>query len=222
VRPVSRRKFPDGVGPYAIGVEVVGLAELHRALLTVPSLLLAVVVLTVAGMPATAAVPGAVGGEIGLDGGGLDPGAPEDPTVEVLGTGPDVPPEAAAGYYVHVSISEQLVRVFLDGVEIRRMVCSTGVPGTDWATPTGRFYIQNRGEYFFSERYEQGARWWVSFRDWGIYLFHSVPVDRTGEVISEEADKLGQPASHGCVRLSMEDARWFYETIPEGTPVDID
>ncbi|HCW51160.1 MAG TPA: L,D-transpeptidase, partial [Clostridiales bacterium] len=75
---------------------------------------------------------------------------------------------------------------------------------------------------FFSERYEQGARWWVSFRDWGIYLFHSVPVDRTGEVIPEEADKLGQPASHGCVRLSMEDARWFYETIPEGTPVDID
>jgi lipoprotein-anchoring transpeptidase ErfK/SrfK len=198
------------------------LAELERTLLAVPSLLLAVVVLTVAGMPAAATVPATVGEDIGLHGGALDPGVPEDPTVGVQGTGPEVPPDAAAGYYVHVSISEQLVRVFLDGVEVRRMVCSTGVPETDWATPTGRFYIQNRGEYFFSERYEQGARWWVSFRDWGLYLFHSVPLDRTGKVIQEEADKLGQPASHGCVRLGMEDARWFYETIPEGTPVDIE
>ena len=99
------------------------------------------------------------------------------------------------------------------------MVCSAGTAAKP--TPTGRFFIQNRGEVFFSEKYQQGGKWWVSFRDWGIYLFHSVPTNRNGEIIPEEAAKLGRPASHGCVRLSMADARWLYDTIPEETPVDI-
>ncbi|MBC7345294.1 MAG: L,D-transpeptidase, partial [Clostridia bacterium] len=32
---------------------------------------------------------------------------------------------------------------------------------------------------------------------------------------------LGQPASHGCIRLTMEDARWIYDHIPRGAPVHI-
>ena len=37
----------------------------------------------------------------------------------------------------------------------------------------------------------------------------------------QEVDKLGQKASHGCIRLSMDDSLWFYENIPQGTPVII-
>jgi lipoprotein-anchoring transpeptidase ErfK/SrfK len=130
-----------------------------------------------------------------------------------------VPEDARSGYYIHVSLDEQLVRIYLNGEEVRRMICSSGTP--DMPTPTGRFNLQNRGEQFFSPKYQQGAKWWVSFRDWGIYLFHSVPFDTSGEIIPEEAAKLGQPASHGCIRLSMEDARWFYENMPDKAPVDI-
>jgi len=174
--------------------------------LAVPVLLAAVILAVVAGMPTIAAMPPAGPSESG----GEDTGRVA------------VPVDALHGYYVHVDTAEQVVRVFLDEVLIRRMVCSTGLADQDNATPTGRFYIQNRGPVFFSEKYQQGARWWVSFRDWGLYLFHSVPIDRQGEVITEEAVKLGQPVSHGCVRLSMEDALWFYETIPQGAPVDIE
>ena len=39
--------------------------------------------------------------------------------------------------------------------------------------------------------------------------------------MEEEGNKLGQPASHGCVRLTVADAEWFYNQIPEGTPVTI-
>ena len=35
----------------------------------------------------------------------------------------------------------------------------------------------------------------------------------------EEAAKLGQKASHGCIRLSLEDSIWFYENVTQGTPV---
>ncbi len=154
------------------------------------------------------------GGDV-LAPGGTVPGADPDPDSD-----PAVPADARSGYYVRVSLVEQLVRVYLDGREIRTMVCSAGT--AEKPTPTGRFHVQNRGEWFFSEKYQQGAKWWVSFKDWGIYLFHSVPMTRDQEIIPEEAAKLGQPASHGCVRLAVEDARWIYDTIPEGTPVDID
>ena len=56
----------------------------------------------------------------------------------------------------------------------------------------------------------------------GNYLFHSVPVDAEGNVIEEEAKKLGCPASHGCVRLSFPDAKWLYDHVPDGAWVVID
>ena len=31
--------------------------------------------------------------------------------------------------------------------------------------------------------------------------------------------RLGINASHGCVRLSIENAKWIYDTIPSGTKV---
>jgi len=195
--------MPDAVGhPARVSRRII-------SILTATAVLLAVTVLaTVGAPPAFSAVPstgGRPGGDSVVPGG--DPGDPA------------VPADAQEGYYIRVLLDRQVVLVYLDGREIRAMVCSAGTAAKP--TPTGRFFIQNRGEFFFSEKYQQGGRWWVSFRDWGIYLFHSVPTDRNGEIIPEEAAKLGRPASHGCVRLSMADARWLYDTIPEGAPVDI-
>jgi len=192
--------MPDTVGyPARVSRRII-------SILTATAVLLAITVLATLGAPpAFSAVP-STGGQPG--------GNPVVPAGD-----PVVPADAQEGYYIRVLLDRQVVLVYLDGQEIRAMVCSAGTAAKP--TPTGRFFIQNRGEFFFSEKYQQGGKWWVSFRDWGIYLFHSVPTDRNGEIIPEEAAKLGQPASHGCVRLSMADARWLYDTIPEETPVDI-
>ena len=32
---------------------------------------------------------------------------------------------------------------------------------------------------------------------------------------------LGIPASHGCVRLKVEEAKWLYDNIPSGTKLII-
>jgi len=202
--------MPDAVGhPARVSRRII-------SILTATAVLLAVVVLvTVGALHAFSAVPstgGQPGGNPVVPGG--DPAVPGGDPLD-----PAVPADAQEGYYIRVLLDRQVVLVYLDGREIRAMVCSAGTAAKP--TPTGRFFIQNRGEFFFSEKYQQGGKWWVSFRDWGIYLFHSVPTDRNGEIIPEEAAKLGQPASHGCVRLSMADARWLYDTIPEGAPVDI-
>ena len=110
------------------------------------------------------------------------------------------------------------VFVFRGDQPVRRMTASGGRPG--YETPEGTFRVQNRGYHFFSQKYGEGAFYWV--RIFGNYLFHSIPVDETGQVIREEAEKLGCPASHGCIRLGFEDAKWFYENVPDGALVVID
>ncbi len=110
-----------------------------------------------------------------------------------------------------------------DGNErLTSFVVSTGILDGDSNTPLGDYLIENeRGENFFAASFGEGANYWVSFKDHGIYLFHSVPTDENGDYIVSEAEKLGKPASHGCVRMSVPDAKWFYENIPTGTPVKI-
>ncbi len=120
--------------------------------------------------------------------------------------------------YVRLDSERHEVSVYRGDDLVRRMPASGGRPGFE--TPGGVYTIQNRGYHFFSQKYGEGAYYWV--RIFGNYLFHSLPVDAQGRVIEEEARKLGCPASHGCIRLDFPDARWFYETVPDGSLVIID
>lgn len=55
------------------------------------------------------------------------------------------------------------------------------------------------------------------------YLFHSVPYDKIDPSTIDDAeyDKLGSPASHGCIRLCVRDSKWIYDNVPIGTQVNI-
>jgi lipoprotein-anchoring transpeptidase ErfK/SrfK len=121
-------------------------------------------------------------------------------------------------FLVWVDIPSQTTNVFVGNKGnwklIRSFISSTGSSGSD--TPTGTYTIKDRGKWFFSEKYQQGAQYWVRFI--GNYLFHSLPMDQSRQVVDPT---LGTPASHGCVRLSIDDAAWFYNNIPTGTTVYI-
>lgn len=126
--------------------------------------------------------------------------------------------EKLSGYSVLVNIKDQQVIVFKDGSIIKTMICSTGLD--DSPTPAGEYKTDGRGSSFFSTKYQEGGYYWIRFM--GDYLFHSVPFDESENIIPAEAKKLGEKASHGCIRLSLEDAKWLYETIPQwGTSVTI-
>lgn len=97
------------------------------------------------------------------------------------------------------------------------MLCSTGTVFTP--TPLGNFRIQQEKGSAFS-----GAAYYRSFKDHGVYLFHTVPTSiawSTNSFSSVEGKKLGQRASHGCIRLAVPDAKWFYYNMPYNTPVKI-
>lgn len=113
----------------------------------------------------------------------------------------------------------QRVTVYQGDKVVKSMVASAGLQDHENRTPQGVFTLKDRGEYFWTERIQEGGLYWV--RITGNYLIHSVPRDRDNEIIEEEFKKLGIPASHGCVRIKDEYAKWFYETVPMGTPVII-
>jgi lipoprotein-anchoring transpeptidase ErfK/SrfK len=125
--------------------------------------------------------------------------------------------------WIDVSIDKQ--RVFIkDGEQtLYTMITSSGLDTIpDNSTPQGTFYIEpERGLWFYSEAEQEGAKYFVSWKNHGEFLFHSVPMDKKGNVIEDEAAKLGQKASHGCFRLTIADAKWIYDNIRVKTKVVI-
>ena len=127
-------------------------------------------------------------------------------------------PAAHPGLSLEVSLQDQRVYVRDGSQLLYTMYASTGI---DDSTPRGSFRIQNeRGDHFYNPGEGMGARYYTSFLNHGVFLFHSVPTDSKGGYIKEEADMLGiRPGSHGCIRLTVPDARWIMQSVPTGTPV---
>ncbi len=118
-------------------------------------------------------------------------------------------------YDIIVSIEDQIISIFYDNQLIREIVCSTGKEWYD--TPKGRFLIGKRGHSFGSSTYT--CYNWVRFNN--NFLFHSVLFNKDGTINEWEYRKLGTPASHGCIRMPLDDSKWFYDNITEGTLVTI-
>lgn len=126
-------------------------------------------------------------------------------------------------YLLYVNLAQQKTYIF-QGYKnhwtlLKDWLCSTGVGppnDKDTGTLTGQFTIKQRGTWFFNEKYKEGAEYWTQF--YGNWLFHSLPMDKNHKVTDTT---LGKPASHGCVRLAIENAKWIYNNIPSGTKVYI-
>lgn len=122
-------------------------------------------------------------------------------------------------YLVFVNIAEQKTYVYEGSKNnwnlAKTFTCSTGIEGKE--TPVGVFTVQNRAPWFFSPKYAQGGKYYVQFM--GNYLFHSIPFDSDKTTISDPT--LGVPASHGCIRLAVEDSKWLYDNVKNGSKIII-
>lgn len=120
---------------------------------------------------------------------------------------------------VFVSISEQKTYVYTGSSNNwsleKEFLCSTGIENKE--TPVGIFEVQTRAPWFFASKYGQGGKYYVQFM--GNYLFHSVPFAEDQETVLDET--LGEPASHGCIRLSTNDAKWLYDNVLDGSKIII-
>ena len=131
--------------------------------------------------------------------------------------------KAIKPYVLKISTADQRVYAYAPDANgeytqlVRTMKCSTGKD----ATPTPKGTFTNTGP---------GARWhyFKKFECWAQYayyidgdiMFHSVLYnEKDGPVTQSSVNNLGRKASHGCVRLSVEDAKWIYNSCPKNTKV---
>lgn len=135
-----------------------------------------------------------------------------------------VRPDPDAGrdrYEIHVLRNHDMVIVYEKDAAgeytlvANVFVCSTG--RNNW-TITGRYTAAEREEWL---GLVGGVCGQYATLIWGNYLFHSVPYYGTdkGNLEDGEYNLLGQPASAGCIRLAVSDAKWIFDHIPYGTIV---
>lgn len=117
--------------------------------------------------------------------------------------------------YIYVSLEEQRVFIF-NGTNhnwklINVFSCASGKAETP--TITGHFFVGVKGLYFKS-----GAAVYCRYFSQisGNYLFHSILYDKNGNILDSE---LGAVASHGCIRLALDNAKYIYNNIPTGSGV---
>lgn len=127
--------------------------------------------------------------------------------------------ESTTSYLINVNIKKQQTYIYNGKVDnwnlVKSFPCSTGIAGED--TPSGSFSIKEKGDWFFSEKYNQGGKYWTQVT--GDILFHSLPFDKDKTTVVDYT--MSKPSSHGCIRLSIDDAKWIYTNIPKDSKVII-
>ncbi|MBQ8074289.1 MAG: peptidoglycan-binding protein [Clostridia bacterium] len=169
------------------------------------------------GLEATGKVDETTWNVIFNDSGIVMPGATPRPT----------PEPTPVPYAITVDVTNQVTTVYgLDEnneytIPVRRMLCSTGTKASP--SEVGDWVLNGRHARWcvFPKWGNSYARYWTRINS--DIAFHSVIYT----AVSNDAMKtssykmLGNRASHGCIRLTVEDAKWVYENIGAGTVVSI-
>lgn len=119
------------------------------------------------------------------------------------------------GWELRVSLSARRLTVIEDGSVVQRYTVAVGRPSAP--TPTGRFAVTDRlatgdptGPYgccilALSALSPHAIQGWSGGNRIAI---HSTP----------DTGSIGQPVSHGCVRVTLAQGRWLMNHVPLGTP----
>lgn len=103
-----------------------------------------------------------------------------------------------------VSLPEQLVHVYRNGIRIGVSTCSTGKPGHK--TPTGVFTILQKDKDHRSSTYNNAPMPNMNRLTWSGIALHAGRLP-------------GYPASHGCIRLPMKFSELLFGVTHVGTAV---
>src|SRR3954452_5312741 len=110
---------------------------------------------------------------------------------------------AQANVAITVDKNNQTMTVAVDGVERYRWPVSTGIPSRE--TPSGNFRAFRMEEDHYSKEFDDAP------------MPHSIFFTKIGHAIhgTDSVNRLGAPASHGCVRLSRDNATTLYTLVEQ-------
>ncbi|HMF23271.1 MAG TPA: L,D-transpeptidase [Pseudolabrys sp.] len=108
---------------------------------------------------------------------------------------------SGAAVLINIDKTKQKMTVFLDGVEKYDWPVSTGRAG--YSTPSGTYTATSMNEVWYSKEWDNSP------------MPHSIFFIKDGHAIhgSYEVKTLGKPVSHGCVRISPENAATLYALV---------
>jgi lipoprotein-anchoring transpeptidase ErfK/SrfK len=109
--------------------------------------------------------------------------------------------QAGSQILINIDKSRQEMTVFVDGVEQYTWPVSTGRPG--YSTPSGTYTPTSMNEVWYSKQWDNSP------------MPHSIFFMKDGHAIhgTHEVKNLGKPVSHGCVRISPENAVTLYALV---------
>ena len=122
---------------------------------------------------------------------------------------------AESPYYIRVDLTNNIV--------VRQMICSGGMaryksPRGTYTMPTQRKKFERSDWYTFEDGYGKFGSRIVGSYLFHSYLFHS---KNDEDVDWETYAAMGTDASHGCIRLYIEDAKWIADNCLAGTKVTL-
>ena len=111
--------------------------------------------------------------------------------------------KAGSAVLISINKTKQEMTVFLDGIEKYDWPVSTGRAG--YSTPSGTYTATSMNEIWYSKQWDNSP------------MPHSIFFMKDGHAIhgSYEVKNLGKPVSHGCVRISPENATTLYALVEE-------
>jgi lipoprotein-anchoring transpeptidase ErfK/SrfK len=104
---------------------------------------------------------------------------------------------------ININKTKQEMTVFLNGIEKYHWPVSTGRGG--YSTPSGTYTAASMNEIWYSKQWDNSP------------MPHSIFFMKDGHAIhdSYEVKNLGKPVSHGCVRISPENAATLYALVEQ-------
>lgn len=139
------------------------------------------------------------------------PGATGGTSYEAMVIPPAAPPAAvASGRSIVVDLSDQRIYAYENGVLVRNVLVSTGLP----ATPTvlGDYTVQQK----LVAETMAGPGYYLPDVPYTMYFFQGYAIHGT-----YWHNNFGTPMSHGCVNLPTPEAEWFYNWADYGTPIHV-
>ena len=111
--------------------------------------------------------------------------------------------KAGVAVLININKANQEMTVFLDGIEKYRWPVSTGRAG--YSTPSGTYTATSMNEIWYSKQWDNSP------------MPHSIFFIKDGHAIhgSFEVKNLGKPVSHGCVRISPQNATRLFALVKE-------
>lgn len=145
----------------------------------------------------------------------------------ITGIAPCAIAEYDKPFYIDVDLTNQIITVYNTEDNSVALQCLTSSGTVGHETPKGTFYLpamdrdDERSEWYSFYALGVYAKWATRIKDG--YLFHSIPCRRKSleSVVPKYVEQFGMPASHGCLRMRVEDAEFIAKNCLRGTRVSI-